>query len=146
MRDLNLDIKDCSSIIQTLQKSVRPDRLDSWWEKKHKYFTSDSEEIIDFNGNPITKKAYDKRKRGLFKLEFEGDCMICLNSKVYFICGMKNGKYVQKCSSKGIQSRRNELTKQEFLDVLFNNLDHYVTNSGFVSNGLVKSTYTQLKK
>ena len=130
---------------ESIDECVRTDRLDSWWAKKHEYFTSDSEQIIEFKGHQMTKKAYDKRSRGLFKLEFEGECMIALNSKVYFICGVKDGKHYQKCSSKGMQDR-NELTKQEFLDVLFNNLNHFIINSGFIDNGLVKSTYTQRKR
>ena len=126
----------------TIDECVRPDKLDDWKKRKYEYFASDSEELRNFEGQEISEKQYDKRTPGKFKLEFSGIGMICLNSKVYHIWTL-DGKF--KTSSKGMQER-NEITKEDFLDVLLEKMDHQVQNAGFIDNGLRKSTYTQTKK
>ena len=127
---------------ETIDECVRPDKLDDWNKRKYNYFASDSEELMNFEGQEISEKQYDKRTPGKFKLEFSGIGMICLNSKVYHIWTL-DGKF--KTSSKGMQER-NEITKEDFLDVLLEKMDHQVQNAGFIDNGLRKSTYTQTKK
>ena len=126
----------------TIDECVRPDKLDDWKKRKYEYFASDSEELVTFEGKKISKKQYDKRTPGKFKLEFSGIGMICLNSKVYHIWA-DDGEF--KTSSKGMQSR-NKITKEDFLDVMLHKLDHKVQNAGFIDDGLRKITYTQDKK
>ena len=66
----------------TIDECVRPEKLEDWWEKKYKYFASDSEKPIMFDGKEITEKQYQKRTQGLYKLEVSSEPMICLNSRV----------------------------------------------------------------
>lgn len=62
----------------------------------------------------IEVKVYDSRTPGLFKLEYEGTCIISLASKMYQ-CDEN------KFSSKGINKKQNEITKQEYEDALKGN-------------------------
>ena len=41
---------------------------------------------------------------------------------------------------------RNKITKEDFLDVLVDKMEHQVQNAGFIDDGLQKTTYTQVKK
>ena len=101
---------------------------------------------MDFEGQRITEQQFQKRTPGLYKMEFHGDGMICLNSKVYHIWGLdEDGNVVFKTSSKGMQER-NRLLRENFLDVLYEKTEHFVTNSGFVQDGLTTKTYTQHKR
>ena len=130
---------------ESIDDCVRPEKSEEWYRRKYDYFASDSNEPVTFDGQTITKKQYEKRTPGKYKLEFSGDGMICLNSKVYTIWGMKDGEKVSKTSSKGMQARNN-LMREEFLDVLLNKSDHQVQNAGFIDDGLQKKTYEQTKK
>ena len=114
--------------------------------KKYKYFASDSEKPIMFDGKEITEKQYQKRTPGLYKLEFSGEGMICLNSKVYHLWGKdKNGIEIFKTSSKGMQERNN-LIREDFMSVLEERKEHKVQNAGFIREGTQTYTYTQDKK
>ena len=125
---------------------VKPEKLENWHAKKYNFFASDSDETILFNGQKITKKQYEKRTPGLYKLEFSGQGMICLNSKVYHIWGKnKDGEEITKTSSKGMQARNN-LVRDDFLNVLFNRIEHRIQNAGFIKDGVYTFTYTQDKK
>ena len=130
----------------TIDECVRPEKLQDWWEKKYKYFASDSEKPIMFDGKEITEKQYQKRTPGLYKLEFSGEGMICLNSKVYHLWGKdKNGIEIFKTSSKGMQERNN-LIREDFMSVLEERKEHKVQNAGFIREGTQTYTYTQDKK
>ena len=78
--------------------------------------------------DPCCKKVYDfdRRTPGLFKLEYQGDGCIALNSKTYFCFGDKN-----KVSAKGVNKSQNVLTKSLFLGVLNSKNSHDVSNRGF---------------
>ena len=79
-------------------------------------------------------------------MEFQGDGMICLNSKVYHLWGKDNtGKDIFKTSSKGMQDRNN-LIRRDFLSVLLEKLEHTIQNAGFIRDGTKTYTYTQTKK
>ena len=79
-------------------------------------------------------------------LEFSGNGMLCLNSKVYHIWGFNNkGELICKTSSKGMQTRNN-LIKKDFLDVLLRRINHRVQNAGFIKDGVRTYTYTQDKQ
>ena len=104
--------------------------------------------MVDFNGHSITEKQFEKRTPGKFKEEFSGEGMICLNSKVYHIWTYnKEGKLVTKTSCKGMQLKRNDLLREDFLKMLQNpTTKHKVENAGFIREGLNTRTYTQVKK
>ncbi len=72
-------------------------------------------------------KAYNKRTPGLFKVEFEGN-------------------NYNKYSCKGIQKNQNDISKDRFHNVLFNDVKDMCTNKGFrvINNEMV--TYIQHKK
>ncbi len=87
-------------------------------------------------------KMYDKRKPGLFKIEFEGDGMVALCSKSYYVWGNKN-----KCSAKGVQQKRNIeiLNKYTYLRCLQSKEQINANNKGFrFTNNSIK-TYEQNK-
>ena len=131
---------------ETLDECVRPEKLNDWFDKKYTYFASDSDNLVPFEGGYITEKQYHKRTPGLYKLEFSGDGMICLNSKVYHIWGHdKEGNLVYKTSSKGMQDR-NQLLREDFQKVLEEKSEHRVQNAGFIQEGTRIFTYTQDKK
>lgn len=89
-------------------------------------------------------KAFNKRKPGLFKVEWEGDGIVALTSKMYY-CYSKTDK--SKSSAKGIQNRNNQalLTYENYKTVLKNGLVLQAKNKGFrVFNNKV-FTYEQGK-
>ena len=97
--------------------------------------------MVEFEGQSITYAQWDQRTPGKFKAEFDGDGMVCLNSKVYTIwAGDKN-----KTSCKGVQQRRNELSKKDFLAVLKTQKPHSVENAGFIREDGEIKTYIQKK-
>ena len=71
--------------------------------------------------------------------------MICLNSKVYHI--WTDDPSVSKTSCKGVNKKRNELVKDDFLNIINNpRTVHMVENAGFIRDGLDTKTYTQSKR
>ena len=50
----------------------------------------------------LLNNTIKKRTHGKYKAEFQGEEMICLNSKCYHIWGTTKGKLVSKTSAKGI--------------------------------------------
>ena len=133
----------------TIDECVKPHLHEAWKKEKYKWFASeDTECVLDFKGERITFKQWDKRTPGKFKVEFEGEGMGCLNSKVYIIWGErdKDGKLKFKVSCKGTQKKRNELEVDHFKNVLDTKESHRVENAGFIrfKDGVIK-TYTQAK-
>ena len=63
----------------------------------------------------VARKAYDKRTPGLFKVEWRGDGFIGLCSKTYYCFGATD-----KCSTKGLSKRQNDIDKDMVLAVLTN--------------------------
>ena len=129
----------------TIDECVKKELSEEWKKKKVNIFSSDDENTkVNFEGNQISLKEYDKRTSGKYKIEFIGVGMICLNSKVFHIW---RDKEVTKTSCKGVQKRRNPLTKETFLNVLENPLyNHLVTNCGFIINRMETETYVQTKR
>ena len=73
---------------------VKPELQEEYEKDKHNWFPrTDTEENI----------AFDKRKPGLFKVEFEGDGIVALCSKSYFCWSDKKNKF----SCKGVNKRTN---------------------------------------
>ena len=85
---------------------------------------------------------HDKRTPGLFKVEWEGDGVVALNSKCYYCFG---GEHGNKFSCKGVNKKTNPITKEMYLDVLQTKCTQTVTNRGFRLHGLHIYTYRQLK-
>jgi hypothetical protein len=72
--------------------------------------------------------AYDKRTPGLFKEEYSGDGIIALCSKTYYCFGKED-----KFSCKGINKRTNQITKDNYMDVLLSKKSGSSTNRGIRS-------------
>ena len=92
---------------------------------------------------------HDQRKPGLFKSEWEGDGMLCLNPKTY-ICYTVNEntaeRYIRsKWSAKGVVKKQNELTPQAFMDVLNTKQTKEITNTNFRLIDQEMFTYTAHK-
>ena len=83
--------------------------------------------------------AYDKRKPGLFKVEWKGDGFVGLNSKTYCCWGKESNK----ASYKGISKRLNDPQKEVYLNVLQTQQSWSGENRGFrvVDNKVL--TYAQ---
>ena len=94
----------------------------------------------------ITRKQHDKRTPALFKPEFEGDGMVCLNSKVVHAWGQDDNGPKSKTSCKGTNKRRNIFSKEHFLSVLMTQIPEMVINSGFIKDNLIIKTYIQKKQ
>ena len=130
---------------------MRKTRAKKEWDRvKYNFFSSDSNEPKEFAGKTIPFKQYDKQTPGKYKPEFEGIGMICLNSKVYHCWSDRldeNGEVITKTSCKGVQKKRNELIKQDFLEMIENpSKEHMVQNAGFIREGTDILTYTHKKK
>ena len=125
----------------TIDECVKPELKDEWDKVKYNFFSSDSNEPIEFEGRTIPFKQYDKRTPGKYKPEFIRDGMICINSKVYHCWG-----HILKTSCKGTQKKRNELVRKDFLDLLELRKPKLVENAGFIRNNDKILTYTQTKK
>ena len=111
--------------------------------QKYKFFSSDSQRPVEFEGQTITEQQYDSRTPGLFKEEYTGLGTICLNSKVYHAWSERDSK----TSAKGMMEKRNKLLRQDFLKMIKDPLTrHTVTNAGFIRDGTDIKTYTQIKK
>ena len=96
---------------------------------------------MQFNGQEIPLKTYDQQTLGKYKPEYIGRGMICLNSKVYHVWSDKDSKTL----CKGVQNRRNQLTKQDFLRVIETQRQRYVENAGIIKGGQSMMTYILIK-
>ena len=70
---------------ETIDDCVKPELREEWNRVKWNFFATNDKTEVDFEGTTITREQFDKRTPGLFKEEFEGDAMYCLNSKVHHI-------------------------------------------------------------
>ncbi|OAJ42428.1 hypothetical protein BDEG_25878 [Batrachochytrium dendrobatidis JEL423] len=99
----------------SLQDVVKPHLFNEFQQQKKYWFGRD---------DTPANKLYDSRTPGLFKLEYKGDCVISLASKMHY-CDEK------KFSSKGISKNQNEITKQKYLNALSGNGGQEFINNGF---------------
>ena len=129
---------------QSLDDCVKPELWDEWVEAKKKWFPTEDKTEATFKDHKVTKGWLTQRQPGLFKLEFSGDGIVALNSKVYIAFGDEN-----KVSCKGIQQRRNEVAKEQMLNVLRTEKPQHFVNAGFIKTvdelGPGISTYIQSK-
>jgi hypothetical protein len=110
---------------------VKPELKDDFKKNKHLWLGRD-----DTKENEL----YDRRTPGLFKLEYEGDGIIVLASKMYYCFGDKD-----KFSSKGLNKQQNEITKQKYLDALQGDSSQEFTNRGFRVMNNEMNTYELTK-
>lgn len=129
---------------ESIDDCVKPEHKEEWVEAKKMWFPSTDATVRDFHGHKVTEAEYSHRTPGLFKLEFSGDGIIALNSKVYIAFGKKD-----KVSCKGVQQKRNEIVKEKMKKVLDTQNPEYITNAGFIKTvdemGPSMSTYIQRK-
>jgi hypothetical protein len=102
---------------------VKPHRKAHYLENRHKWLPS----------KDLAQSKFDSRTPGLFHVEFEGTCVIALSPKTYYAEGPdpKNPDgIIIKMSTKGLPKRQNNITKQDFLQVL---------KTGISKSGIVKN-------
>ena len=131
----------------SIDDCVKPHLRDEWNTEKWNWFCSeDTETLVEFRGQLITKKQHDRRTPGKFKEEYRGIGMVCLNSKTYIIWKTEDGKEF-KLSSKGVQDKRNILTPQDFINTLSTQVPMIIENAGMIRDkeGIIH-TYTQQKQ
>lgn len=122
------------ALTDDFENLVKPELKEEFIKNKHSWFPrTDTEE----------NKLYDKRTPGLFKIEFEGDGMVALCSKSYYV--WRDIAY--KCSSKGTQKSRNKsiLNKDTYLRCLQNRELVTASNKGFRFTNKRIKTYEQEK-
>ena len=87
---------------------------------KHNWFPRD---------DTIEHKRFDRRKAGLFKIEFEGSGIVAVCSKMYYVKGFDEK---DKLSAKGIQARNNKsiLNFESYKDCVLNSQRYSVKNCG----------------
>ena len=132
-----MDTDSCYMAITAdkLEHIIKPEMKEAYEKEKHLWLPrTDTKEHL----------KYDTRTPGLFKVEFSGDGMVALNSKVYYCLGDLTNK--DKMSSKGTQKANNSsvLKYNNFKKVLHSNVPIFVENSGMrYMNGSVVwySTY-----
>ncbi|KAJ8025632.1 hypothetical protein HOLleu_33244 [Holothuria leucospilota] len=116
----------------SLDDVIKPDMRNAFELEKHLWFPrTDTDE----------HKQHDKRTPGLFKLEWEGDGIVALNSKCYYCFGSEK----EKVSCKGVNSRSKHLTKENYLKVLRNCSSVQAQNMGFRLWENQMQTYIQEK-
>ena len=85
---------------------------------------------------------FDKREPGLFKEEYSGDGIIALSSKLYYCFGSNGDKF----SSKGLNKKQNELTKERYFQALQGDESQVFNTRGFRVKSNQMTTYTIEKK
>ena len=111
---------------------MKPHLKEEWNTEKWNWFCSeDTETLVEFRGEFITKKQYDRRTPGKFKEEYQGIGMACLKSKTYIIWKTPEGEEF-KLSSKSVQERRNTLTPQDFINTLSTQVPKIIENTGLI--------------
>lgn len=115
------------------QNLIKPELRNEFNKDKNNWFPrSDTPE----------NKAFDKRKPGLFKVEYQGTGMVALCSKTYYTWGIKD-----KFSIKGVQKNKNKdiISKEFYKKCLHDKETKNYSNKGFrYVNGTMK-TYEQEK-
>ena len=121
--DFQLMYCDTDSMYMAISSEKFDDIIKPEMKDKNNWFPRDDTE---------EHAKYDKRKAGLFKVEFEGNGMVALAPKLYYVlgCGSKD-----KFSSKGVQRRSKKqnsylLNYSNFKNILETNGICYVENQG----------------
>jgi len=131
------------ALTDDFEKLIKPELKDEFERGKHNWFP---------RTDTIENAKYDKRTPGLFKVEFEGDGMVALCSKTYYVwkscedTQQQKQKQNYKVSSKGLQKKRNReiLSKDKYLQCLSGETIN-ATNKGFRFEQKSMKTYEQDK-
>jgi hypothetical protein len=103
------------------EKLIKPELRKEFEQDKKNWFP---------RTDTLENEDYDKRKPGLFKIEYEGDGMVALCSKTYYTWGSKD-----KFSIKGVQYKndRNKeiLNKEQYKLCLMEKITKDCQNKGF---------------
>ena len=87
-------------------------------------------------------ERFDRRTPGLFKVEFQGDGMVALNSKTYF-CWNHDSEERFKCSCKGLSKSTNSLRVDQYKRVLMEGVTESGVNKTFtLRNNKMYTTHT----
>ena len=139
---------------RTLDEVVKPEKRRQFYEAWPQWFPAEAcdEHHPDFvnvrcRGETWTptheccmkRKLFDKRTPGLFKVEWQGTGCVALCSKTYYCFGETD-----KLSCKGISKKQNNLTKEQYLDVLTSQKNGHGTNRGFRVHQNQMYTYSQV--
>ena len=141
---------------ESLESVVRPEMKKEFFTQYGEWFPrlfcpSHKQEFVDtkVSGGEWSPRQccadtlkFDTRTPGLFKVEFEGDGIVALNSKKYFRWSADGDS---KYSSKGRSKRANRLTKDCFLHVMETGVPKMGVNKGFVRKDNQTYTSNQLK-
>jgi hypothetical protein len=132
---------------EKLEDILLPEK-EEYYKNKHQYFPRTTDCSCNSCKNDINLKehsAYDKRTPGLFKLEKDGDAMIALTSKSYFLRNSGGNK----AACKGTQVTRNSehIQFEKYKECLLNRNVIEGENAGFRLDPNTKAmiTYKQRK-
>lgn len=143
------------ALSKPFKQCVKPSLREKFWQEYHTWFPRQAcsyhfQSFLDhmLNNKDWTmmecckkENKFDQRTPGLFKEEFCGSGIICLNSKTYFCWGEKE----EKCRSKGLNRKQNKLTKDQFISVLQNKSPVQGCNTGFLKKNHQLFTYKQAR-
>lgn len=93
-------------------------------------------------------EIWDNRTPGKFKREFTGTAMVALNAKTYICVDAVDTNHPDKVklSSKGVSKATNNLTYQQYKDVLYDKSSIYGENVGFLRRNNITFTAQQRKR
>ena len=112
---------------------IKNNLREEYQREKYKWFPrTDTEE----------NRMYDKRKPGLFRVEYEGDGMVAFCSKSYYVWNSNNK---DKFSCKGVQKKRDPLVREQYIRCLNTCEYELSTNIGFRMDKQLMKTYEQRK-
>ncbi len=141
------------ALSKTFRQSIKPSLRRDFWQQHDQWFPRQacSQHLSSFVDHMLADQDwtmlecckeinnFDKRTPGLFKEEFRGTGIISLNSKTYFCWNEKE----EKCRSKGLNRKQNQLTRDQFLSVLKDKSPVSGSNTGFMKKNNHLFTYTQ---
>ena len=130
-----MDTDSCYMAVteENFEDLIKPEMNEEYEKEKNSWFPrTDTKEHF----------KYDSRTAGLFKVEYEGNGMICLNSKLNCLSGKKDVK--DKFSCKGTQKNNNAqlLNYDNFKNVLWSHVSVKVENTGmrYLNGSVVQYT------
>ena len=138
---------------QSIEELVKPHLKQDFYQNWYKWLPAEACSLhqekflkVKLRGeswNPgeccVKQKKFDKRTPGLFKIEWQGQGMVGLCSKTYYGWGSQK----DKCSTKGISKKHNELDQKTFLEVLTTKQSAGGVNVGFRVHNNTVYTYKQ---
>jgi hypothetical protein len=115
----------------SFDKLVKPELMVEYQAKKQTWFG---------RKDTAENEMFDRRTPGLFKMEYSGTGIIALSSKMYYAFGEKD-----KMSSKGLNKKQNDLTKERYLAALHGDSSQIFKNRGFRVKDNKMTTYSMNK-